>query len=169
MPTTGQTDTATFRNFRVLGTTNDVTTCEKCNRVELKGTVVLQPLDPDGNPDGEPSYFGSSCGAMLAKTTTRLINAAAKKADREAAAAKKAAEEEARRVAWEDGRPGRITAHLHYLQWLADTYGAPTEQGAYEKRIGAGERTTIYRIRSAYEDAFGAWPVYGDPRTQSFS
>lgn len=170
MATADQSDTLTFLNFRVLGTTNDVTTCEKCGRVELKGTLVLQPLDADGNPDGDPCYFGSDCGAKMAKTTTRLINAAAKKADRAAAAAKKAAEEEARAIAWEDGRSARIEAHLAYLRWLAENYGgARTEQEAYSKALDAGERNTICRIRAAYEDASGAWPVYDDPRVKSFA
>jgi hypothetical protein len=164
MDTADRPEILTYRAYRVLGTTDEVTTCEACGRPELKGTVVLQPLDADGNDDGEPCYYGSSCGAKLAKSTTREINAQARKADREAAAAAKAAEEEARRREWEAGRPARIEAHLHYLRWIADTYGARTEADAYEKRLDAGERTSICRIRAAYSDAFGSWPVYGDPR-----
>jgi len=166
MPTPNRPEILTYRAYRVLGTTDDVTTCEACGRPELKGTLVLQPLDADGNDDGEPCYYGSSCGAKLAKSTTREINAEARKADREAAAAKKAAQEEARHREWEAGRPARIEAHLHYLEWLAATYGAGTEEGAYSKRLDAGERTSIFRIRNAYNEHFGSWPVYDDPRVK---
>lgn len=53
----------TSEHYRYLGVTDDCTECEKCGKVELRSTVVLQPLDVDGNPDGDPVYFGSTCAA----------------------------------------------------------------------------------------------------------
>lgn len=61
--------------YRVLGTTDEVTTCEICGREELKGTIVLGVLDADGNVEAE-MYAGSSCGAKAAGRTGR--NAATK-------------------------------------------------------------------------------------------
>ncbi len=53
----------TSENYRYLGVTDECTECEKCGKVELRSTVVLQPLDVDGNADGDPVYFGSTCAA----------------------------------------------------------------------------------------------------------
>lgn len=61
--------------YRVLGTTDDVTTCEICGREELRGTIVLGVLDADDNVEAE-IYAGSSCGARAAGRTGR--NAATK-------------------------------------------------------------------------------------------
>lgn len=52
-------------DYRVLGTTDAVTTCEICGRDELRGTIVLGVLDADGNVEAE-IYAGSSCGAKAA-------------------------------------------------------------------------------------------------------
>ena len=49
--------------YRYLGVTDDCTECEKCGKIELRSTVVLMPLDADGNPEGEPVYYGSTCAA----------------------------------------------------------------------------------------------------------
>lgn len=53
----------TAAQYRYLGTTDDTTACEQCGKIELKSTVVLQPLDLDGNPEGDPVYYGSTCAA----------------------------------------------------------------------------------------------------------
>lgn len=74
--------TRPVKAYRVLGTTDDVTTCELCGRVELKSTVALQPLDPDGGADGEPVYFGSDCAARAAGWTQKEVRKAAGAADR---------------------------------------------------------------------------------------
>lgn len=49
--------------FRYLGVTDESTTCEKCGKPQLKSTVMIIPLDADGNDDGEPLYYGSTCAA----------------------------------------------------------------------------------------------------------
>lgn len=83
--------------YRVLGTTDDVTTCEICGREELKGTIVLGVLDADGNVEAE-IYAGSSCGARAAGRKGR--NAAAKlRAEADAATyAVRAAADDARKM-----------------------------------------------------------------------
>lgn len=68
--------------FRVLGTTDDVTECEHCGRVDLKGTIILLPLDVDGNAEGEPTYFGAVCGARAAGWKTADLRKAATAANR---------------------------------------------------------------------------------------
>lgn len=66
--------------YKIKGTTGDVTTCELCGRDELKGTIVLQPLDADGNPDGDPCYFGTSCAAKATRWTQRQVTTRVKAA-----------------------------------------------------------------------------------------
>lgn len=55
----------TTPRFRYLGVIDDITVCEKCGKSQLRSTVVVQPLDIDGNPDGEPNYYGSTCAARV--------------------------------------------------------------------------------------------------------
>ncbi|MFG2986167.1 hypothetical protein ACGFYQ_33785 [Streptomyces sp. NPDC048258] len=62
----------------IKGITDDCTTCECCGRTNLKRTVALAPLDADGNEDGEPAYYGTSCAAIaLGRTQTWISNTAA--------------------------------------------------------------------------------------------
>lgn len=49
--------------WRYLGVTDESTECEKCGKTELRSTVMIMPLDIDGNDEGDPVYFGSSCAA----------------------------------------------------------------------------------------------------------
>lgn len=71
--------------FRFLGTTDESVTCEKCGKDELRSTVMIVPLDIDGNDDGEVTYYGSSCAARALGVTGRgaaaKVLAAAKGAD----------------------------------------------------------------------------------------
>ena len=66
--------------YRVTGTTDDVTECGLCGKVELKGTAMLLPLDADGNADGEINYFGTSCAAKAAGWTVKEVRAGIKRA-----------------------------------------------------------------------------------------
>lgn len=43
--------------IKILGWTDDVTTCEHCGRFDLKGTLVCE------RENGDISYLGSVCGA----------------------------------------------------------------------------------------------------------
>ena len=69
--------------FKVIGTTQDVTECELCGRVDLKGTIVLDELDDEGNTTGSVVYYGAICGAKAAGWTTKEIRTQAKAADLE--------------------------------------------------------------------------------------
>jgi hypothetical protein len=63
--------------YRVHGTTDDVTTCQICGKPELKGTVILDILDEDGNTE-EVTYAGTTCAAKLTgRKATAIKNAAA--------------------------------------------------------------------------------------------
>jgi hypothetical protein len=52
-------------SYRVRGTTDDVTTCQQCGKPELKGTVILDILDEDGNTE-DVIYAGTTCAAKMA-------------------------------------------------------------------------------------------------------
>lgn len=102
-----------MKAYKVLGTTDDVTACDLCGKPELKGTVVLMPLDVEGNEDGEACYFGTSCAAKAAGWTLKEVRAgikAAKEAEVAAERARRIAEREAETKA--------------YNAWVAETYGA---------------------------------------------
>lgn len=62
-----KTSTTSRRLFRYLGTTDDVVDCQRegCRKVGLSHTVVIVPLDENGNDDGEPTYYGSDCAAKV--------------------------------------------------------------------------------------------------------
>lgn len=110
--------------YRVKGTTDDVTDCELCGKVELKGTVVLVPLDAEGNEDGEVCYFGTSCAAKAAGWTVREVKAGIKRAadeERERKQAKYAAVHEAE---------GEFLRN-----WYLEHYGTPDLREA-SKRAG---------------------------------
>lgn len=65
--------------FRFVGIVDDVTTCERCGKPELKATTVVQPLDAEGNPDGDVLYYGSTCAARAlgVKGGARAVRASA--------------------------------------------------------------------------------------------
>jgi hypothetical protein len=49
--------------WRYLGTTDESIQCEKCGKDDLRSTVMIVPLDADGNDDGDVTYYGSTCAA----------------------------------------------------------------------------------------------------------
>lgn len=57
------TATTNTAKFRYLGTTDECVRCEKCGKADLRMTIVIVPLDAEGNDDGEPTYYGSTCAA----------------------------------------------------------------------------------------------------------
>lgn len=109
------TPTAARPVFRVLGTTDEVTECEHCGRVDLKGTIRLGVLDADGNVE-DVTYFGAVCGARAAGWTTKDIRKAASVADR---AAVEAARVERQRLA------GIEYERIRALDGTADCYMGP--------------------------------------------
>lgn len=72
---------APVKVFQVLGTTDEVTTCDCCGREDLKGTIVLKYMTEEDA--GKVVYFGSTCGARAAGWTTKELHAKAKDAQRE--------------------------------------------------------------------------------------
>jgi hypothetical protein len=103
--------------YRVLGTTDDVTTCDHCGRSDLKSTVKLAPLDEDGNVDGDTVYFGATCGAKAAGWTVKSFRKAATDADRARREAEYAAKRAAEAVEY---------ARIRTLDGTADCYMAPS-------------------------------------------
>ena len=79
----------------VLGTTDEVTTCDHCGRTGLSYTIRLGVRNLEtGDIEGE-LFYGSSCGAQAAGRTVKEFRAEARAADRaakEAAAAARRAD-----------------------------------------------------------------------------
>lgn len=57
------TTTSAGIRYRYLGITDDCVTCQKCGKEELRSTVIIMPVDVDGNDEGDPEYYGSTCAA----------------------------------------------------------------------------------------------------------
>lgn len=83
--------TTTRTTYRAAGTTDEITTCDHCGRVDLMGTVRMVA--------GEVEVFmGSSCAASMTGRPVREIDREARAGDtaaRKAAAAAKEAEHRA--------------------------------------------------------------------------
>ena len=130
-----------MRAYRVRGTTDDMTTCEQCGRDELKGTVILECLDAEGNT-GELIYVGSGCAATLSKRTQREIKDDARRAgDATAQAAQR-------------GREARTAAETAgFLAWVRETYGvtADTVSGLWDHEKALG--MTPFQARKAWREA----------------
>jgi hypothetical protein len=132
------------KTFRVLGTTDEVTECELCGRVELKGTVMLGVLDVDGNIT-ETVYYGASCGAKATGWTTKEVQRKAKGADaakREAHFAAQAAEAQAIEDAF----------MVDFLHWVRGTYGVSvtTMSDLHNHRAVTG--LSPFGVRMKYEN-----------------
>jgi hypothetical protein len=84
---------------KVLGTTDDVTTCDCCGRADLRKTIALAF---DGAVD--PVYYGVTCAAHALRRSVMEVRSSVKAADDAARAARR----EAEAVAWraEDERWG---------------------------------------------------------------
>ncbi|MEV5085621.1 hypothetical protein AB0K74_45275 [Streptomyces sp. NPDC056159] len=52
--------------------TDQITECELCGKVELRGTVQMIELDADGN-DFADHYFGTTCAAKAAGWTQKKV------------------------------------------------------------------------------------------------
>jgi predicted nucleic acid-binding Zn ribbon protein len=68
--------------YRIKGTTDECTTCEKCGRSDLKKTIVLAILDADGNEE-DYTYYGSDCAARALGTKQTSVKQMADFADYE--------------------------------------------------------------------------------------
>lgn len=137
--------------YRVKGTTDEVTDCELCGKVELRGTVMLAPLDDDGNEGGEVSYFGTSCAAKAAGWTVKDVRVGIKRAADEERERKQAAREAVRQ------------AEQKFLaNWYIEHYGTPNLQEAAKRAGMSGVRTSAPAIH-ALREAQKAGTVPGLP------
>lgn len=73
--------------YRAAGTTDDITTCEHCGKDDLKSTVRMVVVDPDGNNEGE-LFAGSDCAARLSGRPVGEIRTEARAADKAASEAR---------------------------------------------------------------------------------
>lgn len=69
--------------YKVLGTTDDVTTCHCCGRDDLRMTVAIDTTDIDGNADGDTGYYGTHCAARMMGTTAKRVTDRAAVGNRE--------------------------------------------------------------------------------------
>jgi hypothetical protein len=118
-----------MKRYRILGTTDDVTTCDCCGRENLKKTVALAALDADGNEIGTV-YYGVDCAAKAEGLPAKLIRKEAETADRAKGEAKRREArdrrdaEDAQWFAWLDARaPHLIGDRLLQIEALGG-YGA---------------------------------------------
>jgi hypothetical protein len=108
---------ATTRNagsrtaYQVRGTTDEVTECQICGKPELKGTVILDILDADGNT-GDITYAGTTCAGRLVRTPAKRIRQQAEAADYTAA----------RRLEWAQEKIAAFAPAEHDDALLAETY-----------------------------------------------
>lgn len=66
--------------FRAMGFTEDITDCDICGRVDLKGTVRMLVVDDDNNEDSE-IHAGVVCAARKSGRKASEIRNEAKAAD----------------------------------------------------------------------------------------
>jgi len=126
--------------FKVLGTTDEVTECEYCGRVDLKGTVVLALLDVDGNREGT-AYYGTTCAAKAGKRTVKSIREDVKAAER------KARED---RLAKQEAESREFIARRD--EWIAANIGADALSSP--RKYGFSGPVAVVQ---AYLEACGGW------------
>lgn len=61
--------------MKLLGFTEEITQCDLCGKIELKGTYAIE-LE-----SGETVYYGTTCGAKALQTTTNEFKAENKKVE----------------------------------------------------------------------------------------
>ncbi|WP_097964547.1 hypothetical protein [Streptomyces sp. or20] len=134
--------------YKIKGTTDAVTECGLCGRIELKGTVVLAALDADGNEFGEVSYFGTSCAAKGAGWTVRQVNDGIK-------AAKDEARETVRQERDADAARYREFAANWYLKHYgtADAHEAAKLAGMSAARLSDGPFQAYRELKYTEETA----------------
>lgn len=61
--------------FKILGLTDERTTCECCGKVNLKCTVALEHVDAEGHGTGNITYYGRDCAsrAKFGRTSPALV------------------------------------------------------------------------------------------------
>jgi hypothetical protein len=90
---------------RILGTTDEITTCDHCGRADLKSTVVIESAEG-------LNHYGSTCYAKFVGVAAKDVRTAAKKAD--------AAREELERAAREAARGAELK---EWIEWCRLSHG----------------------------------------------
>jgi hypothetical protein len=140
-----QTETAEYR-YEARGMVDDVTTCEICGKPELKGTVRLVIIGPDGDEDGEV-FAGVTCAARRAGRKAAEIRTEAVRADR--------ARYEAVRDtynAWRDSETTWIVA-----AWTAALGRSPSPRLVLEFRDTDGHRAAHAAWLAAHPRPVAPW------------
>lgn len=150
----------TTPTFRYLGTTDESTECERCGKTELRSTVVLALLDADGNPDGDPVYYGSTCAARaLGAKSGRAVLQSARAAHHDTLTAAS----DARRMLAVYGLPevGEIGTTNEDYHRAVDTYRQYNRvaQGEDFARVLGRVRDFVTRKRAAIQAATLVEPV----------
>ncbi len=115
--------------FRVLGTTDEVSTCDCCGRTGLKSTVALDVVET-----GDVVHFGVTCAAKAMHQPVKYVKeqidavAAAKRA---AVLAKLEAESKA------------------YSAWLVTVYGVSSACDLFGKGVAPADAIKRYRAEMA--------------------
>lgn len=73
--------TTTATTWQARGLTDDVTACQHCGREDLKATVRMVAVGPDGDDDGD-MYMGVVCAARMTGRKAAEICTEAQRADR---------------------------------------------------------------------------------------
>ena len=109
--------TTTEARYKILGITDEVTTCERCGRDDLKRTVRLGVLDLDGNVE-DAVHFGCDCAAK-ATQKRYCVRQTANRIERIAEEAQRATEEAKRNrmieINPEEAAPGAV--------WVVESIG----------------------------------------------
>ncbi len=62
-----------IKKYQIIGTTDDVDTCDCCGRINLKKTVILKDAE-----SGEEVYFGTECAAKALNWAIQEVTKTAK-------------------------------------------------------------------------------------------
>jgi hypothetical protein len=123
-------DYAYVSKVKVLGTTNDVTTCERCGRSDLAKTVACE------YPGGHVRYLGEECAARVTRGRKIDIRQQAREADRGKADEehrKRQAVAERQHQSWEDW----AKSHGGSIPGAIERYGGfSNARAAYKKDVG---------------------------------
>lgn len=122
-------------NYRVYGTTDEITECGQCGKPHLKGTVMMQILDADGNAEAM-IYVGSHCAEKLTGVKARRIDQMAEtnnmvKADALARAIKTI--ETLKEMTGGNDRPGKL--HQAYAELASPNYPHMDEAEIYQLAV----------------------------------
>jgi len=116
--------------YKILGTTADVDTCERCGRTNLKRTVALESID-----GGRVFHVGTVCGSRLAKLKAKDFRREVKAVESAQARNKRIADNRAHRAAmasWES--------------FLAETTGITDVVNAIDALGGFVKARAAYRL-----------------------